>query len=40
MDRLMLKYTGTAEEFPALVAGRAPQTQVRILAPGEPLSLE
>jgi L-ascorbate metabolism protein UlaG (beta-lactamase superfamily) len=40
MDRLMLKCTGTAEEFPALVAGRAPETHVRILAPGEPLSLE
>jgi L-ascorbate metabolism protein UlaG (beta-lactamase superfamily) len=36
-DRLVLKYTGTAEEFAREAARRAPGTEVRILAPGEPL---
>ena len=36
-DRLVLKYTGTAEEFARQAARRAPGTTVRILAPGEPL---
>jgi L-ascorbate metabolism protein UlaG (beta-lactamase superfamily) len=38
-DRLVLKYTGTADEFAREAARRAPSTQVRILAPGEPLSV-
>jgi L-ascorbate metabolism protein UlaG (beta-lactamase superfamily) len=38
-DRLVLKYTGTAEEFAREAAQRAPGTQVRILAPGEPLAV-
>ena len=38
-DRLVLKYTGTAEEFAREAAQRAPGTQVRILAPGEPLTI-
>ena len=36
-DRLVLKYTGTADEFAREAARRAPGTRVRILAPGEPL---
>jgi hypothetical protein len=36
-DRLVLKYTGTAEEFAREAAQRAPGTSVRILPPGEPL---
>ena len=38
-DRLVLKYTGTAEEFARQAAQRAPGTRVRILAPGEPLAV-
>ncbi len=38
-DRLLLKYSGTAEAFASAVARRAPQTHARILAPGEPLSI-
>ena len=38
-DRLVLKYTGTAEEFAREAAQRAPGTQVRILAAGEPLTI-
>jgi L-ascorbate metabolism protein UlaG (beta-lactamase superfamily) len=38
-DRLLLKYTGTAEEFAREAARRAPETTVRILAPGEPLAV-
>jgi L-ascorbate metabolism protein UlaG (beta-lactamase superfamily) len=34
-DRLLLKYTGTAEEFAREAARRAPETTVRILPPGE-----
>ena len=37
--RLVLKYTGTADEFAREAAQRAPGTQVRILAPGEPLTV-
>lgn len=36
-DRLLLKYSGTAEAFVAAVARRAPQTIARVLPPGEPL---
>jgi L-ascorbate metabolism protein UlaG (beta-lactamase superfamily) len=36
-DRLVLKYTGTADEFAREAAQRAPGTSVRILPPGEPL---
>jgi L-ascorbate metabolism protein UlaG (beta-lactamase superfamily) len=38
-DRLVLKYTGTADEFAREAARRAPGTQVRILPPGEPLTV-
>jgi L-ascorbate metabolism protein UlaG (beta-lactamase superfamily) len=38
-DRLVLKYTGTAEEFAREAARRAPGTSVRILPPGEPLTV-
>ena len=38
-DRLVLKYTGTADEFAREAARRAPGTRVRILAPGEPLTV-
>jgi L-ascorbate metabolism protein UlaG (beta-lactamase superfamily) len=37
-DRLLLKYDGTPERFQQAVARQAPDTQVRVLAPGEPLS--
>jgi L-ascorbate metabolism protein UlaG (beta-lactamase superfamily) len=36
-DHLLLKYSGTAEEFVTAVSRRAPQTIARILPPGEPL---
>jgi L-ascorbate metabolism protein UlaG (beta-lactamase superfamily) len=36
-DRLLLKYNGTPEEFAREAA--APETEVRILAPGEPLRI-
>jgi L-ascorbate metabolism protein UlaG (beta-lactamase superfamily) len=39
-DRLFLKYDGTPERFQRAVARLAPATQVRVLAPGEPLTLE
>lgn len=38
-DRVLLKYDGTPERFAAAVAQRAPETQVRALAPLEPLQL-
>jgi L-ascorbate metabolism protein UlaG (beta-lactamase superfamily) len=38
-DRLVLKYTGTAEEFAREAARRAPGTSVRILPPGQPLTV-
>jgi hypothetical protein len=37
-DRLLLKYDGTPERFQQAVARQAPDTRVRVLAPGEPLS--
>jgi L-ascorbate metabolism protein UlaG (beta-lactamase superfamily) len=40
MDTLVLKYSGTAEEFKMAAQVRAPETQVRILAPGEPLTIQ
>lgn len=39
-DRLFLKYDGTPERFQRAVARHAPATQVRVLAPGEPLTLD
>jgi L-ascorbate metabolism protein UlaG (beta-lactamase superfamily) len=39
-DRLVLKYDGTPERFQRAVASHAPGTRVRVLAPGEPLTLE
>lgn len=43
MDTLVLKYAGTPQELPRefqqAVAQRAPETTVRILAPGEPLKV-
>jgi L-ascorbate metabolism protein UlaG (beta-lactamase superfamily) len=38
-DRLFLKYDGTPERFQRAVARHAPATKVRVLAPGEPLTL-
>jgi L-ascorbate metabolism protein UlaG (beta-lactamase superfamily) len=38
-DRLILKYDGTPERFQRAAARHAPGTQVRVLAPGEPLTL-
>jgi L-ascorbate metabolism protein UlaG (beta-lactamase superfamily) len=38
-DRLFLKYDGTPERFQRAVASHAPATQVRVLPPGEPLTL-
>jgi hypothetical protein len=38
-DHLFLKYGGTSERFQRAVARQAPDTQVRVLAPGEPLTL-
>jgi L-ascorbate metabolism protein UlaG (beta-lactamase superfamily) len=40
MDRLVLKYSGTAEEFREAAKKSAPGTVVRVLAPGEPLSID
>jgi L-ascorbate metabolism protein UlaG (beta-lactamase superfamily) len=39
-DRLFLKYDGTPERFERAVARYAPATRVRVLAPGEPLTLD
>jgi L-ascorbate metabolism protein UlaG (beta-lactamase superfamily) len=39
-DRLFLGYNGTPEQFQRAVARDAPATQVRVLAPGEPLTLD
>jgi hypothetical protein len=39
-DRLLLKSDGTPERFAAAVASHAPDTTVRILDPGQPLTLE
>jgi metal-dependent hydrolase (beta-lactamase superfamily II) len=37
--RIFLKYDGTPERFQRAVARHAPATNVRVLAPGEPLTL-
>jgi L-ascorbate metabolism protein UlaG (beta-lactamase superfamily) len=39
-DRLFLKYDGTPERFERAVAEHAPCTAVRILSPGNPLTVE
>ncbi len=39
-DRLLLRYTGTAAAFAREAAAWAPDTTVRILAPGEPLRID
>lgn len=39
-NRLFLKYDGTPERFQAAVAAHAPDTAVKVLAPGEPLTIE
>jgi L-ascorbate metabolism protein UlaG (beta-lactamase superfamily) len=39
-DTLLLKHEGTPEGFAQEVARRAPQTQVHILPPGQPLTIE
>jgi L-ascorbate metabolism protein UlaG (beta-lactamase superfamily) len=38
-DRLLLKYDGTPQRFERAAAQHAPATQVKILAPGQPLTL-
>ena len=38
-DHVLLKYSGTPEEFVQAMAQHAPQTTARILAPGEPLAV-
>jgi L-ascorbate metabolism protein UlaG (beta-lactamase superfamily) len=38
-DRFLLKYDGTAQEFQQAAAQQAAETTVRILAPGEPLTI-
>jgi L-ascorbate metabolism protein UlaG (beta-lactamase superfamily) len=38
-DRLFLSYDGTPERFERSAAQHAPETEVRILAPGDPLDL-
>jgi L-ascorbate metabolism protein UlaG (beta-lactamase superfamily) len=39
-DRLFLKYDGTPERFQRAVARHAPATSVRVLGPGEPVTLD
>ena len=39
-DRLFLKYDGTPERFQHAIARHAPATSVRVLAPGEALTLD
>lgn len=39
-DALLVKHAGTPEEFAQEVARRAPQTQVHILPPGQPLTID
>jgi len=39
MDRILLRYSGTVEEFTRLAADRAPATDMHVLAPGQPLRL-
>jgi len=38
-DRLFLKYDGTPERFERAAADHAPATTVRVLSPGQPLTL-
>jgi L-ascorbate metabolism protein UlaG (beta-lactamase superfamily) len=38
-DRFLLKYDGTPQEFQQAAAQHAAETTVRILAPGEPLTI-
>jgi L-ascorbate metabolism protein UlaG (beta-lactamase superfamily) len=38
-DRLLLKYDGTPQRFQHAAAQHAPETRVKILPPGEPLTL-
>jgi L-ascorbate metabolism protein UlaG (beta-lactamase superfamily) len=38
-DRLFLKYDGTPERFQRAAAAHAPATTIRVLPPGEPLTL-
>ena len=38
-DRVLLKYDGTPEEFEREAARRAPGTNARVLAPGEPFEI-
>jgi L-ascorbate metabolism protein UlaG (beta-lactamase superfamily) len=38
-DRLLVKHPGTAQAFQQAAAQVAPETIVRILAPGEPLTI-
>ena len=38
-DRLIVKHEGTAAAFAQVAAVRAPETTVRIFAPGEPLNV-
>jgi L-ascorbate metabolism protein UlaG (beta-lactamase superfamily) len=39
IDRVLLRYTGTVEEFTRLAAELAPATAVHVLAPGQSLRL-
>jgi len=39
-DRLLLKYTGTAEEFVQEMAQRGTATEVPVLEPGQPLHID
>jgi len=39
-DRPLLKYTGTPEEFAGAAAQLSPETEVHILPPGQPLSID
>jgi L-ascorbate metabolism protein UlaG (beta-lactamase superfamily) len=39
-DRLILGYDGTADRFQRAAAQHAPETTVRVLEPGEPLTLD
>jgi L-ascorbate metabolism protein UlaG (beta-lactamase superfamily) len=38
-DRLLVKHTGTAQAFQQAASALAPETMVRILTPGEPLTV-
>jgi len=39
-DRLLLKYTGTAEEFVREMAQHGTATEVRVLEPGQQLQID